>query len=143
MEPSNKLLDVAIVGGGVAGVVALAYARRAGPDAIVLERQDRVGGLWRDLPAWQDIQISPADWALGDLPLEGATQPHILANIEAWVERFALADCIQLNAPVQRARISGATWELVTPQGCGARTPRRRRNGRVQHASYYLNRAHR
>jgi hypothetical protein len=117
MEPSNKLLDVAIVGGGVAGVVALAYARRAGLDAIVLERQDRVGGLWRDLPAWQDIQISPADWALGDLPLEGATQPHILANIEAWVERFALADCIQLNAPVQRARISGATWELVTPQG--------------------------
>ena len=72
MEPSNRLFDVAIVGGGLAGVVALAYARRAGLDAIVLESQGRIGGLWRDLPAWQDIQISPVDWALGDLPIDGA-----------------------------------------------------------------------
>lgn len=117
MEPSNKLFDVAIVGGGLAGIVALTYARRAGLEAIVLESQARVGGLWRDLPAWQDIQISPMDWTLGDLPLEGTTQPHILANIEAWVERFKLADGIRLNAPVQRARLSGAAWQLVTPQG--------------------------
>jgi cation diffusion facilitator CzcD-associated flavoprotein CzcO len=107
---------VAIVGGGVAGVVALFYARRAGLDAVVLERQDRVGGLWRDLPAWQDIQISAADWTLGDLPIEGTTQPQILANIEAWVERFGLADGIRLNAPVQRARAGDSGWELVTPQ---------------------------
>lgn len=117
MEQSDKLYDLAIVGGGLAGVVALTYARRAGLDAIVLERQARVGGLWRDLPAWQDIQISPADWALGDLPLAGATQPHILANIEAWVQRFGLADGIRLGAPVQRARTVGPGWELETPQG--------------------------
>ncbi len=117
MEHTDKLYDLAIVGGGLAGVVALAYARRAGLEAIVLERRDRIGGLWRDLPAWQDIQISPADWALGDLPLEGATQPHILANIESWVERFGLADGIQLNTPVQQARASGSGWELVTPRG--------------------------
>lgn len=117
MEPSNNLFDVAIVGGGLAGIVALTYARRAGLKAIVLESQDRVGGLWRDLPAWQDIQISPMDWTLGDLPLEGATQPHILANIESWVARFKLADGIRLNAPVQRARLSGSAWQLVTPQG--------------------------
>lgn len=112
----NEPFDLAIVGGGLAGVVALAYARRAGLEAIVLERHGRVGGLWRDLPGWQDIQISPADWTLGDLPLEGSTQPHILANIDAWVERFDLADGIRLNAPVQRARRDGSGWELVTPQ---------------------------
>lgn len=117
MEPSNSLFDVAIVGGGLAGVVAMAYAGRAGLEAIVLESQGRVGGLWRDLPAWQDIQISPMDWTLGDLPLEGATQPHILANIEAWVTRFSLTDGIRLNSPVQQARVRESTWELVTPQG--------------------------
>lgn len=117
MKLDDKILDVAIVGGGLAGIVALTYARRAGLQAIVLERQDRIGGLWRDLPAWQDIQISPADWTLGDLPLEGSTQPHILANIEAWVARFGLADGIRLNAPVQRATFNGGAWELVTPQG--------------------------
>ena len=117
MGSTDKRFDVAIVGGGLAGVVALAYARRAGLEAIVLESQGRVGGLWRDLPAWQDIQISPADWALGDLPLQGVTQPHILANIEAWVERFGLADGIRLNTPVQSAREDESGWELSTPQG--------------------------
>ncbi len=117
MQPSNSPYDLAIVGGGLAGVVALAYARKAGLNAIVLESKGRVGGLWRDLPAWQDIQISPMDWTLGDLPLDGATQPDILANIEAWVSRFSLADSIRLNTPVQRARVNGVNWELVTPQG--------------------------
>ena len=113
----NKLYDVAIVGGGLAGIIALVYARRAGLQAIVLERQDRVGGLWRDLPPWQDIQISAVDWTLGDLPIEGTTQPHILANIEAWVDHFVLADDIRLNTPVQSARHSGSAWELQTLQG--------------------------
>jgi hypothetical protein len=117
MERRDNNLDVAIVGGGVAGIVALFYARRAGLEAVVLERQDRVGGLWRDLPAWQDIQISAADWTLGDLPIDGTTQPHILANIEAWVERFGLADGIRLNAPAQLVRANDTGWELVTPQG--------------------------
>ncbi len=117
MESGGSSFDVAIVGGGLAGVVALAYARRADLKAVVLERQGRVGGLWRDLPAWQDIQISPMDWTLGDLPLHGATQPHILANIEAWVTKFGLADGIRLNTPVQRARVSGAGWQLATPRG--------------------------
>lgn len=120
MTSADKTFDVAIIGAGLAGVVALAYARRAGLDAIVLERQGGVGGLWRELPAWQDIQISAADWALGDLPLEGTAQPHILANIESWVKRFGLADGIRLNQPVHRARAtagSEAVWELVTPEG--------------------------
>lgn len=117
MAGAGKRFDVAIVGGGLAGVVALAYARRVGLEAIVLERHGRVGGLWRDLPAWQDIQISTVDWALGDLPLQGATQPHVLANIEAWVERFGLADGIRLNAPVELAREDGSGWSLSTPHG--------------------------
>jgi hypothetical protein len=115
--PSERVLDVAIVGGGLAGVIHLHYARQAGLDALVLERQDGVGGLWRELPAWQDIQISPSDWALGDLPLAGPMQPQILANIEAWVERFALGDGIRLKCPVRRARHTGTCWELHTPQG--------------------------
>ena len=33
-----------------------------------------VGGLWRDLPPWQDIQFRKEDWTLGDLPLSGEDQ---------------------------------------------------------------------
>ena len=112
---TKRLLDVAIIGGGIAGVVHLHYARRAGLDAVVFEAQEGVGGLWRKLPAWQDIQISTADWALGDIPLAGPLQPQILSNIEAWVTRFDLADGIRLGTPVLRARPVDAGWEVKTP----------------------------
>ncbi len=115
--PTNRLLDVAIIGGGIAGVVHLHYARRAGLDAMVFEAQQGVGGLWRQLPAWQDIQIGTADWALGDIALAGPLQPQVLANIEAWVTRFALADGIRLGTPVLQARPVDGGWELSTPAG--------------------------
>lgn len=110
-------LDVAIVGGGLAGLIHLHYARKAGLRARVLERAGAVGGLWRDLPAWQDIQIRPLDWTVGDLPIDGSLQPQVLANIESWVGRFGLADGISTNCPVRRARHEGGLWRLDTPLG--------------------------
>ena len=113
----HKELDIAIIGGGLAGLIHLHYARKAGLDALVLEGRSGVGGLWRDLPAWQDIQICLADWTAGDIPVAGPAQPQILANIQAWVDRFALADGIRLNSPVRKARHNGTCWELDTPDG--------------------------
>lgn len=110
-------LDVAIVGGGIAGVIHLHYARRAGLQAQVFEAGPGVGGLWRTLPAWQDIQIAPADWALAGVPVDGALQPQVLANIEGWVQTFGLADCIRLNTPVARARPTAEGWSLQLPDG--------------------------
>lgn len=111
------MLDVAIVGAGIAGVIHLHHARRAGLDALVFDKQPGVGGLWRQLPPWQDIQIRLVDWTLGDIPLAGPTQPHIQANIEAWVDRFGLADGLRLGCAVRRARHSGGCWELDTAEG--------------------------
>ena len=112
--PADRLFDVAIIGAGIAGVIHLHYARQAGLDAVVLKARAGIGGLWRELPAWQDIQLSTADWAIGDLPLAGPLAPQILDNIQAWVDRFALADGIRLNSPV-RARATTA------PAGCWTR----------------------
>ena len=115
--PADHTLDLAIIGAGIAGVIHLHYARQAGLDALVLEAHEGLGGLWRELPAWQDIQLSTADWAIGDMPLAGPLAPQILANIQAWADRFALHDGIRLASPVQRARHDGAVWVLDTPQG--------------------------
>ena len=113
----NEGLDVAIVGGGIAGVIALHYARRAGLRARVFDAQPGVGGLWRGLPAWQDIQIAAADWTLGDLPLAGTFQPDIVANIQAWVNRFDLAGDISLSTPVRASPRADGGWMLHTPGG--------------------------
>ena len=122
--PAARTLDLAIIGAGIAGVIHLHYARQAGLDALALEAREGLGGLWRELPAWQDIQLSTADWAIGDLPLAGPLAPQILANIQAWADRFALHDGIRLGSPVavrattarpgcwtrRRAWCAHATW---------------------------------
>lgn len=114
---TDTVHDIAIIGGGIAGLIHLHYARQAGLSVVLLEVRDGVGGLWRELPAWQDIQICPADWTVGDLPVAGPLQPQILDNIQSWVSRFGLADDIRLGAPVSRARHTGACWALDTPAG--------------------------
>lgn len=121
MADTQQGLDVAIVGAGIGGAIALYYARRAGLRARVFDAQPGVGGLWRQLPAWQDIQIAAADWTLGDLPLAGTFQPQILANIESWVDRFELAPDIALSTPVRATPRPGG-WTLATPHGDVAAT---------------------
>jgi hypothetical protein len=116
MPDKQQELDVAIVGAGIGGVIALYYARKAGLRARVFEAQSGVGGLWRQLPHWQDIQIAAADWTLGDLPVAGTFQPQILANIQAWVDRFDLAGDISLSTPVRATRRPGG-WSLAAPGG--------------------------
>ena len=117
MQADHPPRDVAIIGGGIAGLIHLHYARQAGLDAVLLERAPAVGGLWRELPAWQDIQVCAIDWTVGDLPIDGPMQPQVLANIASWVQRFGLADGIRLDCPVRLARHDGSAWELQTPQG--------------------------
>ncbi|MGF6722144.1 cation diffusion facilitator CzcD-associated flavoprotein CzcO [Paraburkholderia sp. GAS41] len=50
-------LDLVVVGGGI----CLKYAKDAGLKTVLLERRERIGGLWRDLPAWQYIQFRKED----------------------------------------------------------------------------------
>lgn len=113
MEQGRKL-DLVIVGGGIGGIISLKYAIDAGLDALLFERAGRIGGLWRDLPPWQDIQIRREDWTLGDLPIEGEDQASVLRNIEAWVERFGLAPRIRVNCAVASARPSDGGWTICT-----------------------------
>ena len=111
---THPTLDLAIIGGGIAGLIHLHYARRAGLRVVLLERAPAVGGLWRELPAWQDIQICAVDWTVGDLPIDGPLQPQVLANIESWVSRFGLAPDIRTGCAVKLARHDGQTWVLDT-----------------------------
>src|SRR5665213_387305 len=110
-------MDVAIVGGGPGGVIALYYARQAGLKAVLLEKQDAVGGLWARLPAWQDIQNRAEDWTLGDLPIAGVDQPSILANIQQWVHQFDLGQYIRLGTTAISASPTEQGWIIETTAG--------------------------
>ncbi|WP_426436680.1 NAD(P)-binding domain-containing protein [Bradyrhizobium genosp. P] len=110
-------IDVAIVGGGPGGVIALYYATQAGLKTILLEKQDTVGGLWAQLPAWQDIQNRAEDWTLGDLPIAGVDQSSILANIQQWVHQFDLGQHIRLGTTALYATPTQEGWTIKTSAG--------------------------
>ena len=92
--------QIIVIGGGICGLIFTKYARNLGFDVCLLEGENKVGGLWRKLPSWQDIQSRKEDWAINDTPIDGVTQPHILHNIESWVDRFHLAKSIHTGHPV-------------------------------------------
>jgi cation diffusion facilitator CzcD-associated flavoprotein CzcO len=114
-EPDE--IEIAIVGGGPGGIIALYYARQAGLRTILLEARDTVGGLWTQLPSWQDIQNREEDWTLGDIPIAGVDQASIAANIRQWVDTFNLGEYIRLKCPVLTASPVGGGWDIQTPSG--------------------------
>jgi cation diffusion facilitator CzcD-associated flavoprotein CzcO len=113
----NDEYDLLIVGGGIGGVIGVHYAKKAGLKVLLLEKQGVVGGLWAQLPAWQDIQINQNDWTLGDLPITGTDQASIATNIQAWVDKFDLAPLMRLNTPVTNAQATASGWKVTTPEG--------------------------
>lgn len=109
-------LDLIIIGGGIGGVISLYYAKKAGLKVLLLEKQGVAGGLWAQLPAWQDIQINPLDWTLGDIPISGACQPSIADNIQAWIEKFDLSSLMRFDTPVIHAKETEGGWQVETPR---------------------------
>ena len=64
----------------------------------MIEKQEVVGGLWAQLPAWQAIQTNQNDWTLGDLPITGTNQASIARNIHAWVGKLSWLRCSPRNS---------------------------------------------
>jgi Pyridine nucleotide-disulphide oxidoreductase len=96
-------------------VISLHYAKKAGLKTLLLEKQSRVGGLWAQLPAWQDIQNNRMDWTLGDISIAGEDQASIMNNIQAWVDKFDLGASILLNTPASQVTEVGTGWMVSTP----------------------------
>jgi cation diffusion facilitator CzcD-associated flavoprotein CzcO len=112
---SQEPFDLLIIGGGIGGVLCLHYAKQAGLKTLLLEKQDKVGGIWAQLPAWQDIQNNPLDWTLGDIPIAGTDQASIARNIQAWVDKFDLSPFMLLNTPASQVKETPTGWTVSTP----------------------------
>lgn len=109
--------DVVVVGAGICGIVFLRYARDHGLRCLVLDKQSDVGGLWRWLPAWQDIQNRREDFAINGVPLNGVRQPYILEHVREWVRQHDLAPFIKLHCEVTSVRWMGGRWQVQTSEG--------------------------
>ena len=121
-----RRVRVAIIGSGFGGVAVAAALRRAGDaDVVLLERADRIGGVWRDntypgcacdIPAplySYSFALNP-DWSRRFPP-----HSEILDYLHRCVAELGLADSVRLRTEVTDASWdeAGACWRLRTADG--------------------------
>lgn len=109
--------DAVVIGAGFCGLIFLAYALEKGLRCVALDKQADVGGLWNWLPAWQDIQNRPRDFAINDIPLGGKDQPHVQEHARSWVEKYSLEPHIRLGCEVISASWKNDRWHVKTAVG--------------------------
>jgi hypothetical protein len=105
---ASSPIDAIVIGAGPAGVVSLRNLLKVGLNAISIERQSAVGGLWIDhTPAYSSLQVLRADWALHGVECgdNNADQRRFKRDeVCNWVEKYVdvqgIRDCIYLNTEV-------------------------------------------
>lgn len=117
VKGTRDVFDVVVIGAGISGLIALKYLTAAGFRVIALEKEADVGGVWRRLPPWQDIQMAPHDWAINDVPIEGFDQKSILKNIAAYADQYSLRPSIRFLTPVLGLQRNQDLWEIQTDNG--------------------------
>ena len=125
----KEQLDVAIVGGGLAGLYAIHRLRGLGLTVRAYEAGSGVGGTWfwnRYPGARCDVESLEYSYSFDEQlqqdwkwPERYGTQPEILKYINHVADRFDLRRDVQLNTRIKKATFDGKDnrWMLVTDKG--------------------------
>ncbi len=124
-----RQLDVAIVGGGLAGLYAIHRLRKLGLTVRAYEQGSGVGGTWfwnRYPGARCDVESLEYSYSFDEQlqqdwkwPERYGTQPEILKYINHVADRFDLRRDVQLNTRIASAVFDDAAnqWTLTTKDG--------------------------
>ena len=127
--PAPRQLDVAIVGGGLAGLYAIHRLRGMGLKVRAYEAGSGVGGTWfwnRYPGARCDVESLEYSYSFSDelqqewkWPERYGTQPEILKYINHVADRFDLRRDVQLNTRIKSALFDAGSseWTLRTDTG--------------------------
>jgi putative flavoprotein involved in K+ transport len=114
-EGSAKHLEVAVVGGGQAGLAMGYYLREQGLRFAIFERGDSIAPAWRE--RWDSLTLfTPRRYsALPGLPFPGdpdgyPTRDEVIAYLERYAETFELP--IKLNSEARRLSHEGGRFVL-------------------------------
>jgi len=124
-----RTLDVAIVGGGLAGLYAIHRLRAQGLEVRAFEAGSGIGGTWfwnRYPGARCDVESLEYSYSFDDplqqewkWPERYGTQPEILRYINHVADRFDLRRDVQLNTRITAATFDSKAndWTLKTDNG--------------------------
>src|SRR5690242_18497156 len=112
----RPVVDVVVVGAGLAGLYAVHRFRRAGLTMRVFEAGDDIGGTWHwnrypgarvDIPSVDYMYSFDPDWQrTWQWSEKYATQPEILRYLDHVADKFDLRRDISLNT-----RVDAAHWD--------------------------------
>jgi putative flavoprotein involved in K+ transport len=114
-ESSREHLEVAVVGGGQAGLAMGHYLLQQGRRFVIFERGDSVAPAWRE--RWDSLTLfTPRRYsALPGLPFPGdpdgyPTRDEVIAYLERYVDTFEFP--LELNSEVRRLSHQGGRFIL-------------------------------
>jgi putative flavoprotein involved in K+ transport len=115
-------VETAVIGAGHAGLIMSWFLTQAGQEHVVLERQSRAGGSWRQ--RWDDFRLVTPSWTASfpGYPYDDGDPDGFMTRdeIDARVARYAesIAAPVEHSTEVGRlAARSGGGFELDTSQG--------------------------
>jgi putative flavoprotein involved in K+ transport len=116
----SDVLDVAVIGGGQAGLACAYFLRRAGLSFAILDGERGAGGAW--LHAWDTLRLfSPAQWSsLPGWPMPAAedgypTRDEVIDYLHRYEERYGLA--VERPVEVEGIARDGDRFTLATDRG--------------------------
>jgi cation diffusion facilitator CzcD-associated flavoprotein CzcO len=109
---SDKL-DAIVIGAGPAGLATAAAMRARGLNAVILEKSDAVGAVWRRHYDRLHLHTDRARSGLPGLPIPKAygrypSRAHVVEYLEAYAAKFGLKPVF--NAPVRAVLRDGRAW---------------------------------
>ena len=107
--------DAIIIGAGPAGLATAAALRARGRDAVILEKSDAVGAVWRRHYDRLHLHTDRARSGLPGLQIPKAygrypSRAQVVEYLEAYAAKFALKPVF--NAPVRAVRRDGRAWRV-------------------------------
>ena len=109
--------DIVIVGGGAAGLAAAAALKRRRLDAVVLDRDDRIGGTWAR--RYERLHLHTVR-SFSGLPYRAIPRPRgryvAKDDFARYLEEYAQSmDLdVRLNSAVRKVRPANGAWGLET-----------------------------
>jgi putative flavoprotein involved in K+ transport len=114
-EGARNHVEVAVVGGGQAGLAMAYYLREQGRRFVILERGDSIAPAWRE--RWDSLRLfTPRGYsALPGVPFPGdpdgyPTREEVISYIERYADTFEQS--IELNSDVRRLSKEGGRFVL-------------------------------
>jgi thioredoxin reductase len=123
----DHVYDVVIIGAGFAGIYTLKHCIEENMNAILLEKESRLGGVWNadngagcvqdfTYAVTSKLYMSPSDFPP---PEEWPEFPHsslILQHLIAYVDKFQLRSHIRMNQELTDLQKNHTTYVLHTTQ---------------------------